>query len=130
MKTLSFLFTLICLIFISNNTYAQIYEPISTPKIKDGNYNAIVKYNNHSTNTISTYKLVVTVKAERVIALHFPNEGSVHSGQNNSGYLYSGGNLIKNIAYDENYAPYIKSATATVQVRDRSGTTTSFSITI
>lgn len=130
MKNIAYLITILCLLFVSNKTFSQVYEPINTPKIDNGNYNAIVRYHNYSTNTVSNYKLVVTVKNERVTAIHFPNEGSVHSGQNNEGYIYSGGSLIKDIEYDSSGEMYIESAKATVQVRDRNGSTVSFSITL
>ncbi|MCW2258671.1 MULTISPECIES: hypothetical protein [Sphingobacterium] len=130
MKKIIFLLTVICSLFIFENTFAQVYEPINTPKIKDGEYKAIVKYNNFSTNAMSTYELLITIKSERVIALHFPNEGSIHSGQNNSGYSYSGGALIKNLKYDRSGAIFIDSATTSIQVRYKNGSTVSFTVLI
>ncbi len=116
---------LICI----NFGFAQsiVYEPIGTPKIKDGNYNSIVKYHNYGNNTIATYELVVTVKGERVIAIHFPNEGSLHAGQNNSNYVYSGGSLSKDISYD-NGIPFIKSAKTTIQIRYSNGGIVAFTV--
>lgn len=117
------------LLFCINFGFAQsiVYEPIGTPKIKDGNYEAIVKYHNYGNNKMATYELVVTIKGERVVAIHFPNEGSIHAGQNNSNYVYSGGNLNKVIGYDGGNS-YIKSAKTTIQIRYSNGSVVGFTV--
>lgn len=68
--------------------------------VEDGWYEATVKYSNSETYTRSTYTLNVEVESNRVVKIDFGNGGSVHSGYNNSGYYYSGGNL--NFQYDFN----------------------------
>lgn len=66
--------------------------------LKDGWYEATVKYSNSNTYTRSTYTLHVEVSSNRVIKIDFGDGGSVHSGINNSNYYYSGGFL--NFQYD------------------------------
>ena len=97
----------------------------TTDGIEDGWYKATVVYLNTSTYTRSTYTLNVKVEWDRVVTIDFGNGGSVHSGYNSSGYIYTGGNLFFNRDYDYN----ITSATATVTVTEGSNYST-FNITI
>jgi hypothetical protein len=65
----------------------------SQVQLENGVYSATVKYYNSSTGTHSTYTLDVEVESNRVVAIDFGNGASVHTGFNNSGYNYSGGDL-------------------------------------
>jgi len=85
--------------------------------IGDGWYRANVRYTNYSTGTNATYSLKVYVEYGRVTKIDFGNGGSVHSGYNNEGYFYSGGNLN----YDTDYNGNIVAATATVTISDDNG---------
>jgi len=73
---------------------------------------AKVKYNNYSSGTISKYRLKVIVEYDRVAAIDFGNDGSVHSGNNSSGYFYSGVNLN----FSNDYNNSIGSASTRVTV--------------
>jgi hypothetical protein len=77
--------------------------PILAKSIEDGWYAAIVK-----TGINAKYRLNVKVQYNSVVAIDFGNGGSVHTGFNNEGYVYSGGYLS---VYGDN-------ATATVTVSD------------
>lgn len=68
------------------------YERLNTI-IENGWYTATIKYYNPNTETKSTYTLNVRVFNDRVTAISFGNDGSLHTGINNSGYTYSGGDL-------------------------------------
>jgi len=85
-----------------------------------------VKYSNYSTGTNSTYKLNVYVQYDKVTKIDFGNGGSVHTGYNNEGYLYSGGTLY----FDTDYQGTISSATATVTISDNNGSMHTYKITI
>ncbi|WP_143069897.1 hypothetical protein [Hymenobacter actinosclerus] len=61
--------------------------------IDDGWYEATVKYRNPSTWTMSTYRLNVKVRYGRVVAIDFGNGGSIHTGMNNEGYIFGGGDI-------------------------------------
>jgi len=97
---------------------------ISFEDIDNGWYNASVSYYNQSTYQKSTYTLSVKVEFDRVTVIDFGNGGSVHSGFNNSGYLYNGGNLSM-----QDYQGNINAATTRVSVSDSDGTQT-FDISI
>jgi len=56
-------------------------------------YEAIVRYHNPNTGTKETYTLNVKVFNDRIITISFGDNESVHTGHNNSGYTYSGGDL-------------------------------------
>lgn len=83
-------------------TYAQYlplvdYEPfrgISQNRVilQDGNYEAIVDYDSH-TGYSARYGLIVSVRNDRVVAIHFSNGGYIHTGINEEGYSYRGGEL-------------------------------------
>ena len=85
--------------------------------IPDGWYKAKVRYTNYSTGTNSIYALNVGIEYGRISKIDFGNGGSVHSGYNNEGYIYSGGNL----SYDTDYNGNIVAASATVTISDNNG---------
>lgn len=60
--------------------------------LEDDWYEADVTYSNSNTGTKSKYTLAIRVFDDRVVEINFGN-GSVHTGQNNNGYTYSGGDL-------------------------------------
>ena len=84
---------------------------VSYNQIENGNYEAVVYYSS-TTGQKSTYELIVTVTNDVVTAIHFGNSGSVHSGYNNSGYTYSGGQL----SFSRDYQGNITGASTTVKV--------------
>lgn len=61
--------------------------------LENGWYDAEVTYYNPRTETKSTYALNVKIHNDRAIAISFGEGESVHTGSNNSGYSYSGGDL-------------------------------------
>ena len=61
-----------------------------------------------------TYTLSVYVENNSVTKIDFGNGGSVHSGYNNSGYLYSGGQL----RFNKDYSGNIIGARTTVTVTE------------
>ena len=85
--------------------------------IKDGWYSAKVQYTNYNTGTNATYTLKVYVQYNSVIKIDFGNGGSVHSGYNNEGYIYSGGSLY----FETDRNGNITAATSTVTISDNSG---------
>jgi len=85
--------------------------------IEDGWYRATIKYTNYSTGTNSTYSLNVKVEYGKVSRIDFGNGGSVHSGYNNEGYIYSGGYL----SFEKDYNGNIIAATTTVTISDANG---------
>lgn len=91
--------------------------------VKSGWYEATVKYYNPSTRTKSTYTLNVKVFNDRVTTISFGNEGSLHSGHNNSGYTYSGGNLT----FHEDKSGDIVAITTRVSI-SHNGTTTYYDV--
>lgn len=86
-------------------------------KIDDGWYEATVNYSNYKTETNATYTLNVKVEYGVVAKIDFGNGGSVHSGYNNEGYIYSGGYL----SFEKNYNGDIVAATTTVTISDGNG---------
>lgn len=86
-------------------------------KIDDGWYEATVNYSNYKTGTNATYTLNVKVEYGVVAKIDFGNGGSVHSGYNNEGYIYTGGYL----SFEKNYNGDIVAATTTVTVSDENG---------
>jgi hypothetical protein len=97
-----------------NNNCSTLNESICTSvsDIDSGWYAATVRYYNSKTFTRATYTLNVYVEYNTVTKIDFGNGGSVHSGYNNSGYLYTGGNLRINKDYYGN----IRSASTSVTV--------------
>jgi hypothetical protein len=95
----------------SVDTKPQVYG------IKDGWYSATVQYTNYSTGTNATYTLKVYVQYNNVIKIDFGNGGSVHSGYNNEGYIYSGGTIYFETDIDGN----IIAGTSTVSTSDSNG---------
>jgi hypothetical protein len=89
---------------------------VNNLNIENGWYEATVKYFNPKTYTKSTYTLNVKVEYNRVIVIDFGNGGSVHSGYNNSGYFYNGGNLM----FQKDFNGNVTSATTTVSVSEGS----------
>lgn len=68
------------------------YESLATTA-ENGWYEAIVRYHNPNTGTKENYTLNVKVFNDRIITISFGENESVHTGYNNSGYTYSGGDL-------------------------------------
>lgn len=84
--------------------------------IENGTYSASVTYYNEKTYTRSSYTLNVTVNYDRVVAIHFGNGGSLHTGYNNEGYTYSGGTL----SFKRDYNGNIIGAYTTVEISESS----------
>ena len=103
--------------YSSPETIGNTYKIVEYRGIEDGWYEAIVKYTNYSTGTNSTYSLNVKVEYGKVSKIDFGNGGSVHSGYNNEGYIYSGGYLF----YEKDYNGNIVAATTTVTVSGTDG---------
>ncbi len=99
------------ILFIACNAAIKNYG------IKDGWYEATVKYSNYNTGTYATYTLDVKVEYGSVVRIDFGNGGSVHSGYNNEGYLYTGGYLN----FERDYIGDIIAATTSVTVSDDDG---------
>ncbi len=85
--------------------------------IENGWYEATVKYSNYKTGTYATYTLNVKVEYGSVTKIDFGNGGSVHTGYNSEGYLYTGGYL----SYKRNINGDIVAATTTVSISDTNG---------
>jgi len=121
----------VCLLFFVLEAQSQTFlnyknaSEIFVEVIDNGWYEATVSYYNPSTYQRSNYSLSVNVEYDRVTVIDFGNGGSIHSGFNNSGYSYYGGNLTMKKDYKGN----IESATTRVSVTDSNGTRT-FDITI
>ena len=97
----------------NNEVRIQYDTPvISINSIDNGWYVATVSYYNSKTFHRATYTLNVYVEYNNVTKIDFGDGGSVHSGYNNSGYMYSGGYLSINKDYSGN----IQSATTNVTV--------------
>ena len=88
--------------------------------IKNGWYDATVKYTNYSTYKNATYTLQVYVEFNNVIKVDFGNGGSIHTGYNNEGYSYSGGFL----SFENDFNGNTIAATTTVTTTDNNGTRT------
>jgi len=108
--------TLLTLLLATSLLASGNLHPVASPtpsialnrnSIDDGGYSAIVKYMNPGTYTTSRYRLNVKVQYDRVVAIDFGNGGTLHSGINNEGYLYTGGTLSTD---------YSGNVTATVSV--------------
>lgn len=80
--------------------------------LENGWYDAEVTYYNPSTETKSTYALDVKIHNDRAIAISFGEGESIHTGSNNSGYSYSGGDLT----FYQNKNGKIISADTTVKI--------------
>lgn len=104
----------------ANNFYEINYNSIKNivlDGIKDGWYSSTVKYSNYSTGTFATYTLDVKVESNRIVRIDFGNGGSVHSGYNEYGYIYSGGYLY----FEKDYKGNTIAATASVSISDSNG---------
>lgn len=97
---------------------SEVLKPSFSQQIDNGWYTAKVGYYNASTFTRATYSLEVKVEYNSVTAIDFGNGGSVHSGYNNSGYTYYGGNLYM----EKDFQGQIVAATTKVTVTDSDGT--------
>jgi hypothetical protein len=97
--------------------------------IENGWYKATVEYSNSNTYTNSTYTLNVKVEYNSVVKVDFGNGGSVHTGYNSSGYIWSGGYLMKDSYYDYASSQTLVSYTTTVTINNGSSTST-YEITI
>lgn len=71
------------------------FNQFTSNEHKDGIWLAYVKYTNLQSGKRSDYNLNVRLKNDHVVAIYFPKKGSIHSGPNNSGYTYSGGEMKK-----------------------------------
>jgi hypothetical protein len=96
---------------------SEKYILTSNNIIEDGWYQATVKYYNYNTGTNSTYTLNVKVEDDEVIEIDFGNGGSVHTGYNNEGYIYSGGDL----SFTKDYNDNITEAYTTVTITTSNG---------
>lgn len=85
--------------------------------LENGWYDAEVTYYNPRTETKSIYDLDVKIHNDRVVAISFGEEGSIHTGDNNSGYSYSGGDLT----FYKNKTGKIVSADTTVKIYTKAG---------
>lgn len=112
-------FVVLC--FITQEAKGQF---VSYNQIENGKYEATVYYNSNSTRHRAKYQLVVTVFNDAVTTIHFDNKGSVHSGYNNEGYSYSGGDL----RFSRDYNGKITGASTTVDIRYSNGTRVQFKI--
>ena len=106
----------------TTNVYATSISNNSANKfgyfsLEDGWYNSTVKYSNYNTGTFANYRLKVKVEYERVTTISFGNGGSVHTGYNNEGYIYSGGYLEAERDYDGRVVAY----TTKITVSDTNG---------
>ena len=113
---------LVVLCFVTQEAKGQF---VSYNQIENGKYEATVYYSS-STGHRAKYQLVVTVFNDAVTAIHFDNNGSVHSGYNNEGYSYSGGSL----SFSRDYNGKITGASTTVEVRYSNETKLLFKIEI
>jgi len=100
--------------FANKNDTSEIHY-IST--LENGWYNATVQYSNYSTGTNAKYTLSVKVEYDNVTMIDFGNGGSVHTGFNNEGYIYSGGYLT----FEKDFNGNITAANTTVTVSDNNG---------
>jgi len=100
--------------------------PLSGSSIRDWWYTATVDYTNLKTFYKANYTLDVRVEWDRVTIISFPKGGSLHSGVNNSGYVYSGGWLT----FERNYYGDIIAAATRVTVFTSDGSMLVYNITI
>ena len=143
MKYLSFLrrklFLLIALLLFSGFVYSQSgapyggyyesvpnpYHPANQNAIENGWYEAIIQYSSN-TGHRATYTLDVKVEQLCVVAILFPNGGSVHKGHNNSGYYYQGGGLY----FERDRYGNVVAASTTVYIKYNDGDWQKFDIFI
>ncbi len=117
MKSILIAFFLAFQVYVS---LASTHEPsqeinsFTAQNIEDGWYEAVVSYYNPKTYTRSKYRLNVKVQYNRVVEIDFGNGGSVHAGYNNSGYVYSGGQLY----FQRDYSGNIVSAEGKVTIME------------
>lgn len=113
-------FLLLSILFSSTLSFARKnYNPelnfLST--LENGWYNATVQYSNYATGTNAKYTLSVKVEYDKVTIIDFGNGGSVHTGYNNEGYIFSGGYL----KIEKDFSGNTIAAITTVSVSDSNG---------
>lgn len=86
---------------------------------------ATIQYTSN-TGHKATYTLNVAIQDNRVVAIDFGNGGSVHAGQNNSGYIYQGGELYMS----QDMYGNVTSMYTTVRITYQDGRWQVFDITI
>lgn len=84
--------------------------------LDDGIYELVVDYESNTSHR-ARYVLEVRIQNDNVTAIYFDNGGSVHSGWNNSGYIWSGGG----IRWNTDYYGDITSGYAVIQVTYQGG---------
>ena len=99
---------------------------VKLENIDNGWYTAKVKYYNSKTYHNATYTLDVKVDYNTVTTIDFGDGGSIHSGYNNSGYLYGGGYLFMERDYNGN----VIAATTKVTVSFNDGSLRTYDIRI
>lgn len=114
-----FLLFLVALSSLNSNAKKNIntYNQINVSTLENGWYASTVQYTNYSTGTNAKYTLSVNVQNDAVTSIDFGNGGSVHTGYNNEGYIYSGGYLT----FEKDYQGNILAANASVTVSDANG---------
>jgi hypothetical protein len=95
----------------------KIQQQNNNVQLEDNWYNSTVEYSNSKTFTNATYSLKVYVSGNRVTDILFNNAGRLHTGLNNSNYLYLGGDLT----FLKNYNNKIVSASTEVSIIYMSG---------
>lgn len=121
MKSYIITFMLAILCFFTQETRGQQF--VSYNQIENGNYEATVHYSS-TTGQKSTYKLIVTVSNDTVTTIHFNNNGSVHTGYNNEGYIYTGGSLT----FSRDYNSKITGASTIVKIKYSNGAVQQFKV--
>lgn len=91
----------------------------------DGWIEATIQYSSN-TGHHATYTLDVAIQDFRVVAIDFGNGGYIHTGQNNSGYVYQGGELYTT----QDIYGNITSMYTTVRISYQNGSWQVFNITI
>ena len=66
----------------------------------------------------------MTVSNDAVTTIHFNNNGSVHTGYNNEGYIYTGGSLT----FSRDYNSKITGASTIVKIKYSNGAVQQFKV--
>jgi hypothetical protein len=85
--------------------------------LDDGIYELPVSYVSH-TGTRANYTLDIKIQSDQIVCIYFGNGGYVHTGYNNSGYVWSGGGIQWDVDY---YNGDIRGGKAIVQISYGSG---------
>lgn len=132
MKQLLYILLLLLSIGISNIQAQGYYESVPNPyhpsnqnAIANGWYEATIQYSSN-TEHHATYTLDVKVEQLCVVAILFPNGGSVHKGRNNSGYYFQGGGLY----FERDRYGNVIAASTTVYIKYNDGDWQKFEIFI